>query len=200
MVGRKRRPITDPRECRRCKASKPLSEFYALKDGKVTVECKVCRRDRARDGYARKAKDPEFRAANVKRATAWIVANRDQYREAYRRRKLNLPANKKRRPRRPTFSSSISATKGRRLAAVLTWAAQGGRCAICARSIIWNEPLANRGAVVDHCHVSGELRGVLCGHCNVALGHFNDDPAILMRAIEYLQRHQEVIDAYRKKR
>jgi hypothetical protein len=38
----------------------------------------------------------------------------------------------------------------------------------------------------DHCHVTGEMRGVLCRTCNAGLGMFKDDPNMLMRAIQYL--------------
>lgn len=41
--------------------------------------------------------------------------------------------------------------------------------------------------VVDHCHTTNKVRGILCGKCNTALGHLEDDVARLARAIEYLQ-------------
>jgi len=40
--------------------------------------------------------------------------------------------------------------------------------------------------VVDHCHTSGDIRGILCALHNSALGMFKDDPAHLARAIDYL--------------
>ena len=40
----------------------------------------------------------------------------------------------------------------------------------------------------DHDHETGAFRGWLCHGCNVALGHFRDDPEILMAAVEYLLR------------
>jgi hypothetical protein len=58
-------------------------------------------------------------------------------------------------------------------------AEQGGRCLICG-----DEPA--RGLVVDHCHVTGEVRGLLCHICNCGLGSFNDSPHLLFRAIQYL--------------
>lgn len=40
--------------------------------------------------------------------------------------------------------------------------------------------------VVDHCHSSGKIRGILCSNCNSALGQFSDNIEYLGKAIEYL--------------
>tara|TARA_B110000902_G_C14200061_1_gene547391 strand:- start:51 stop:593 length:543 start_codon:yes stop_codon:yes gene_type:complete len=40
---------------------------------------------------------------------------------------------------------------------------------------------------IDHCHMTGRVRGILCRKCNLALGHFNDNETSLKRAIEYLK-------------
>lgn len=59
--------------------------------------------------------------------------------------------------------------------------AQCGKCAICT------EPLEHPCAI-DHDHVTGEVRGLLCNHCNHVLGHAHDRPAVLLAAAEYLGR------------
>ncbi len=41
--------------------------------------------------------------------------------------------------------------------------------------------------VVDHCHETGKIRGLLCHNCNRALGLFRDSTLTLTRAIEYLK-------------
>ena len=62
-------------------------------------------------------------------------------------------------------------------------AAQDGHCAICPTPI---EPGVS--TCVDHCHTTGAVRGVLCGHCNSGLGYFRDNPEYLASAISYLGR------------
>jgi hypothetical protein len=42
--------------------------------------------------------------------------------------------------------------------------------------------------VVDHCHKSEKVRGLLCNHCNVMLGMARDNPALLRLAANYLER------------
>ena len=41
--------------------------------------------------------------------------------------------------------------------------------------------------VVDHDHKTGNIRGMLCNHCNRGIGHFRDDPLILKFAATYLK-------------
>jgi hypothetical protein len=40
---------------------------------------------------------------------------------------------------------------------------------------------------VDHCHSTGDVRGLLCTNCNTSLGGFKDDTALLIQAIKYLE-------------
>jgi hypothetical protein len=43
---------------------------------------------------------------------------------------------------------------------------------------------------VDHDHDTGELRDLLCGSCNRALGLAKESPAILRGMAEYLTSHK----------
>jgi recombination endonuclease VII len=58
---------------------------------------------------------------------------------------------------------------------------QGGRCYICRRATG-----ASRRLSVDHDHVTGLVRGLLCRPCNSMLGHARDDIPFLQRAMAYL--------------
>lgn len=44
--------------------------------------------------------------------------------------------------------------------------------------------------VIDYCHSTGEVRGVLCHCCNLGLGNFKDDTEILEKAINYLKKRK----------
>lgn len=60
---------------------------------------------------------------------------------------------------------------------------QNHKCAICA----CDETEAYKSLLfVDHCHTTKKIRGLLCHHCNTALGKFRDSPDILSSAIRYL--------------
>lgn len=53
-------------------------------------------------------------------------------------------------------------------------------CSIC------NETDKNKELSVDHCHTTGNIRGLLCMSCNTALGKFKDSTELLNKAISYL--------------
>lgn len=55
----------------------------------------------------------------------------------------------------------------------------GGLCEICQERK-WRH--------IDHCHSTGDVRGLLCQQCNVGLGNFQDKVALLNRASEYLSK------------
>lgn len=65
---------------------------------------------------------------------------------------------------------------------------QGGVCATCGRP----EWVTARGGkvrllCVDHDHVTGKVRGLLCSNCNRAVGLLNDDVDLMKKVIYYLQ-------------
>jgi hypothetical protein len=59
---------------------------------------------------------------------------------------------------------------------------QNGLCAICQKL----EKL-----FVDHCHITGKIRGLLCLKCNLMLGSAVDNLDILNNGISYLKKQNE---------
>lgn len=78
---------------------------------------------------------------------------------------------------------------------------QGGKCAICTRTIL----IVSRASRVDSVHVDHDhsccpgnqscgrcVRGLLCGRCNLALGLLRDDADLADSAAKYLRQHSKV--------
>lgn len=63
--------------------------------------------------------------------------------------------------------------------------AQGGVCAIC------KQPSKGKALSVDHNHVTGRNRGLICNQCNLMLGLAKDDMFLLQSAIQYLTLYKE---------
>jgi hypothetical protein len=67
--------------------------------------------------------------------------------------------------------------------------AQGGVCAICGNpEIMIDKRGIKMSLAVDHCHKTGEIRGLLCKNCNHGLGNFKDDQGLLRKALDYLRK------------
>jgi hypothetical protein len=60
---------------------------------------------------------------------------------------------------------------------------QKGLCAICEQP---EKTHKDRLLSVDHCHVTGVVRGLLCSKCNAAIGLLGDNNAVAIRAYRYL--------------
>ena len=62
---------------------------------------------------------------------------------------------------------------------------RAGGCRICGASD-GDAPGRHGKLHIDHDHVTGRVRGVLCTNCNSGIGRFADNPELLRRAVEYL--------------
>lgn len=62
---------------------------------------------------------------------------------------------------------------------------QHNTCPICHKDFL----LGQRPADVDHCHKTGNVRGILHSKCNQLLAYAEDSPDTLRNAINYLKEH-----------
>ena len=60
---------------------------------------------------------------------------------------------------------------------------QNGACKICGSK---DSKKGDHRFMVDHCHTTGRVRGLLCGPCNSAIGLLGDNISTLQNAINYL--------------
>jgi Recombination endonuclease VII len=63
------------------------------------------------------------------------------------------------------------------------WAKQDNECIGCLVDLDTLDPFDIH---IDHDHATGAVRGILCHHCNLILGHAKDDPAVLRRLADYI--------------
>jgi hypothetical protein len=63
-------------------------------------------------------------------------------------------------------------------------AQQGGVCGICGSTSVNSS--RNKHFMVDHCHETGQIRGILCHTCNSGLGKLGDSIVGVRQALEYL--------------
>ena len=158
------------KKCTHCKIEKPLSDFYQVANGVkgVRPRCKECMALIERAKYA---SDEEFRqrklnmqAVKMRTDEKFRLRHRASNRKNHLRRSYGLT--------QETFDAMLSA--------------QGGGCAICKTKQEYGEQ--GTRMVVDHCHSTNEIRGILCDLCNTALGKFHDNVLLLNSAIAYLTK------------
>ena len=63
---------------------------------------------------------------------------------------------------------------------------QGGGCAICGSKA------KEINLQVDHCHRTGQIRGILCSRCNLGVGYFLDDGGLLAEASKYVNPSKDM--------
>ena len=65
---------------------------------------------------------------------------------------------------------------------------QGKVCAICGSA---NSGYGNTKCMpVDHDHKTGKVRAIICRPCNVTLGEVKDNPDLLRRLADYLEKYK----------
>lgn len=69
---------------------------------------------------------------------------------------------------------------------------QNGVCAVCEKpeKVIIKKGFGLRSLSVDHNHINGKIRGLLCSTCNRALGLLYDDEIIIQNLLTYLRKHK----------
>ena len=65
---------------------------------------------------------------------------------------------------------------------------QNHSCAICGKKEHVRK--TDKYFLVDHCHKTGKVRGLLCHRCNQALSQLNEDPSSSLKLIKYIFLHK----------
>jgi len=122
-----------------------------------------------------------------------IAAQRAYDADPGRRALQNLSRHVEVNPERRAFN--LKSNLRRYGLTVDTWQAmverQGDCCAICGSPPNPGTGPATQRLHIDHDHVTGRNRALLCNNCNRGLGYFKDDPVLLRAAADYIDRYRE---------
>jgi hypothetical protein len=158
----------DVKTCAKCNETKAVGEYHkyrGTKDG-LNPTCKACV----------KIKLDAWRAANPEKHAA--ISHR-----WYEKNKPRLSAKSKATSR--LYKYSLTQADLKDLGDRHNW-----RCGICAIELTDSGSDRRCGLHVDHDHLTGKLRGILCYACNCSLGLMKDDPRRLERAAAYLRAYR----------
>jgi Autographiviridae endonuclease VII len=176
---------------------KRYAEDQEFRQKKIAYACAYAKahKEEIQERRRRRRKtDPAYRQKLLAAAQAYYEAHKEELSERRRRRrqddpeyrdKLRATGRKSSRAQDPVSRRKhrLRSNYGISLEEyVAMLERQGGVCAICKKKPDKGKPLC-----VDHCHVTGMVRGLLCHKCNSVLAFGNDDPDILRAAIAYLQ-------------
>ena len=164
--------------CRDCNIVKPVSEFrkrYGRSAGTYYPYCKSCYHKKC--GQTHKAANATWRAEHPEEI-------RQLARESYQRLTKSIA---RQHTRRCSITKRTYGLTEEQLQDLLK--AQQGCCKICGADFGTFE-VANKNVsyVIDHDHATGEVRGLLCIHCNTMIGRIEKTKAPLDKINEYLQR------------
>lgn len=148
------------RICKRCEIGRPIVDFHVAKgchDDRRPV-CKFCIRKYQKKRYPTVAK---VRCAKQREYNA-----------------RNPLAN-----RRGNLMKSYGITLEQYN---IMFESQGGVCLICGCPEIIKRKGKIKNLAVDHNHITGKVRGLLCQKCNQALGLLNENPVVIKSLLEYI--------------
>ena len=131
-----------------------------------TKECKSCGQVKPRSAFSKATARPDGLQTQCKDCQriskkSWDANNPDKRKDNYLRR---------------TYDITLDEYNE-------LFAEQHGCCAICDK----HQSEVAKSLHVDHCHDTGEVRGLLCFDCNIGIGKLGDNLEGLEKAVNYLR-------------
>jgi len=170
--------------CPKCKLDKSVQEFgkHTKRPDGFQVYCKECmytaqrdwlaRHPEKREAYnkkiaererARYAASPVYREYVKATVKAWRIVNGEKVKKSQRAQWLK------------TYGLTPEAFETKRQI-------QSNKCGCCGKEM--------KKPVIDHNHLTGVIRDLLCYNCNVGIGLLGDSIQGLEQALAYLRRHE----------
>lgn len=174
-------PVVDGMKiCSKCKVNKSVDNFSIRKEmkSKYNSICKECNKHHRTIvvGDHKRKMSLEWYHANIDRARKdkrdYYWANLEKSRDRVKRYSLMV-----------NFGISLEEYQN-------MLKNQDYKCAICK-----DPPSDNKCLSVDHNHITGQVRGLLCTKCNSAIAYLKEDKSIIQNALSYLTKYNECLSA-----
>ncbi|SRR6266487_67633 len=169
----------EEKRCTRCDEPKPLQAFSRRSDnGNLKSYCKQCA----------VVMDSLRRRRLVKEQPAQYKARQHENNKGYRERlKLDSVRHTRRLDQQRRYH-----LKGKHTLYSSLYEQQSGVCAICGKEETARDQKGNiKALAMDHNHITGQSRGLLCFRCNTNLA-FIEDEEFLSAALSYLSKYQSI--------
>ena len=168
------------KRCSKCKATKPRAEFRKSSGAATGLgsQCKTC----CQEYSARRKLRPEKFVTEKACSKCKATKPRAEFRKSSKAADglggqcKTCDGKVKRKYNYGLDTSDITGL----------YVTQSGRCGICCA------PLLGRDCV-DHNHTTGAVRGILCGTCNIRVGHVERlarDPMLTVNVADFLLPHE----------
>lgn len=188
------------RRCARCKSIKVAKSinFYTC-NNRLSPWCRECHKEVSRQYKINHREEAleymeKWHRDNKDREREYGIKNRDRFNSLAKNRYWKYPEKNRSRARdwrkkQPQYSKNkdmdtrIKRTFGISLDQYnYMLSKQDNKCAICFGKNHNNKKLA-----IDHDHITGKVRGLLCSRCNTVIGLAKDSGDLLRKIINYIE-------------
>lgn len=203
--------MSPTKRCSGCKTQKCITNFrqYNKTKDKLFYYCKECEVLKSKENYQKHAEKRKEEKRIWRKNNPELVKqrNREQYlknkekrieyasdyyydnheaRKAYKNQWYEANKNGKVLSSRLKTLFNISIEDYEKM-----YKEQDGKCAICHIDEDTLKTIRPKSAklCIDHCYITGKVRGLLCSTCNTGIGMLNDSINQLQNAIYYLDKN-----------
>lgn len=164
-------------------------------------ECRQCMRESEKKRPKREYADA-FADYHRTYSRKWRQDNKDYVNESIRKDRKDNPEKYREREKNKYYkdvekSRYMDVLKKHKISSDqyrMMFEDQNGLCAICnKKEVRINKTRTGiTRLVIDHCHTTNKIRGLLCHLCNTMIGKAKEDINILLAAIDYIKEHKHL--------
>lgn len=170
------------KKCKTCNQLLPLTDYYKDPKSKdrLFYSCKKCYSIYRKNVRKNNPRSEDEKKEYNKKNRIYYENNKEKKAVLAKRRRESDPISYRNRGYKYKYGISI-------IEYDKILESQNNACAICKTP----QSDLNYSLAVDHCHDTNKVRGLLCRHCNLAIGYFKDNINVIQNSIYYLEKFKE---------